>query len=95
MTTRFLPERVRSTPSVEDAAAEILRVVARSLRCLVLLEYLFAVGEKWFPRWFCWFSRRMEEEDDDGDDVDATAENREDDAKEEDAQDNMVAMRTL
>lgn len=37
----------------------------------------------------------MEEGDDDGDDVDATAENREDDAKEEDAQDNMVAMRTL
>ena len=77
-------------------AAEILRVVARSLRCLVLREYLFAFGEKWFPRWFCWFSRRMEEEeDDDGDDVDATAENREDDdAKEEDAQDNMVVFAT-
>ena len=81
-------------PSV-DASAEILRVVALSLRCLVLREYRFVAGEKWFPRWFCWFSRRMEEEeDDDGDDVDATAENREDDAKEEDAQDNMVVFAT-
>ena len=69
--------------------------VARSLRCLaLLLAYLFVACEKWFPRWFCWFSRRMEEDDDDGDDVDATAENREDDAKEEDAQDNMVVFAT-
>ena len=36
----------------------------------------------------------MEEEDDDGDDVDATAENREDDAKEKDAQDDMVVFAT-